>query len=167
MPDTFSAMSPEVSQTPRGPLGGPKGEFPGLGSSWMLSGASWQCKIPGVQASSQPDGGGFPWAGWALCSQRPTTQSFHLPHPGYPGPVLALNQGLGDDWGHALDTLVHIIQGGGHLFASTGKIMGLGPASSQVPGGLTIPFFHISSCLADSTFPPELRTMLQRWETCF
>lgn len=30
-----------------------------------------------------------------------------------------------------------------------------------------IPFFHISSCLAESTFPPESGTMLQRWERCF
>lgn len=31
--------------------------------------------------------------GWALHSQRPITQSFHLPHPEYRGLVLALKQG--------------------------------------------------------------------------
>lgn len=33
---------------------------------------------------------------------------------------------------------------------------GLGPASSQAPGGLTIPFIHI--CLAESTFPARAGT---------
>lgn len=131
----------------------------------MLSRAPWQSNIPGVQASSRPDGGGLPWAGWALCSQRPITQSSPAP-PCIPRPGLGPEAGLGAYWGDVLDTLVHIIQEGGHLFTSTGKIMGLGPASSRAPGGLTIPFFHIRSCLAESTFPPELKTMLQRWERC-
>lgn len=106
--------------------------------------------------------------GWVGSVQSEANYTVLSPAPPWiPRPGLGSETGLGGDWGHALDTLVHIIQGGGHLFASTGKIMGLRSASSRAPGGLTIPFFHISSCLAESTLPPELGTMLQRWETCF
>lgn len=63
-------------------------------------------------------------AGRALCHQKPFTQSFYLPHPGYTGLVLALKQGWELIEATPL-TLQHTIQGGGHLFTTTGKIVGL------------------------------------------
>lgn len=100
--------------------------------------------------------------GWALYSQRPITQSFHLPHPEYPGLVLALKQGWVLIGALPLDALVHITQGGGHLSHPLGRSWAWGLFPLGALGGLTIPFFHISSCLAESTFPPESGTMLQR-----
>lgn len=57
-----------------------------------------------------------------------------VPRPGF-GP----EAGLGADWGHTLDTLVHAVQGVGHYCSHPLEDQGRGPASSQAPGQSAVP----------------------------
>lgn len=79
-----------------------------------------------------------------------------VPRPGF-GP----EAGLGADWGHTLDTLVHAVQGVGHYCSHPLEDQGRGPASSQAPGGLTTPF-------SQSAVPPggEHGSRLRSLEPC-
>lgn len=136
---TQGSMSPEGSRRPRGTLKGPEGEHSGLGNSWMLSRASWWHKTPGVQATSQTDGGGGPGAGRVLWCQEACPRSFHLPYPGYPGMVLALRQGWGELiratplrlWFTRFDSSERVT-----LVPIHWEDEGLGPSTSQAPGGV-------------------------------
>lgn len=64
--------------------------------------------------------------------------SFHLPYPGYPGMVLALKQGWGELIRATPLRLWFTQFKGVTLVPIHWEDHGLGPASSQAPGDLTI-----------------------------